>query len=288
MKKEHKKISIQKLILKIIAMTVGGILAGIGLELFLVPNDVIDGGITGISVMLSSLLTIPVGVFILLLNIPFLIIGYKAIGKTFSLLALYGIIVFSLSTTYLHHFEAFTTDMLLATVFGGIILGTGVGIGIRAGGSLDGVEIISIVVSKKLPFSVGELILFFNLFILGAAGFVYSWESAMYSFIAFFIAFKVIDMVMVGFNQSRSVIIITKNPQKIGYAIMEEMNCSVTYLDGTGSYSNQDKMIVYCVISRLEETKIKELLEEYDPEAFMTISTVSEVRGGRFGHGKGH
>lgn len=285
MEKDHRKISTKKLVLKVIAMTFGAILAGIGLELFLVPNDVTDGGITGISVMLSHISDLPVGAFILTLNIPFLIIGYKIIGRTFTLLALYGIIVFSLSTSYLHNSEAFTNDILLAAVFGGIILGAGVGIGIRAGGSLDGIEILSLVVSKKFPFSVGEFVLFFNLFILFAAGFVFSWESAMYSFIAFFIAFKVIDLVLVGLDESRSLIIVTNKPDEIGNAIMEEMNCSVTYLEGTGSYSKDVKKIVYCVITRLEETKIKELLEEYDPEAFMTISNVSEARGGRFGRG---
>lgn len=267
-------------------MTIGGILAGIGLELFLVPNDVTDGGITGISVMLSHLTSVPIGVFILALNIPFLFIGYKVMGKTFTILATYGIVVFSIASSYFHHVPAFTTDILLAAVFGGIILGTGVGIGIRAGGSLDGIEILSIVVSRKIPFSVGEIVLFFNLFIIGAAGLVFSWESAMYSFIAFFIAFKAIDLVLTGLDESRSVVIITENYEEIGTAIMEEINCSVTYLEGTGSYSNDAKKVVYCVITRLEETKIKDLIEEYDPEAFLTISIVSEARGGRYGRGK--
>src|SRR4051812_38440373 len=177
----HKKLTKAKIAKRSLFIIIGAILMGVGLEEFLVPNHVIDGGIVGISIILSYLTGWKLGVFIFILNIPFFFIGYKQIGKTFALSTLYGIIILSIGTTLLHPVPAFTQDILLATVFGGIVLGIGVGMVIRYGGSLDGTEILAILFNKKLPFSVGEIIMFFNLFILGSAGFVFSWDRAMYS-----------------------------------------------------------------------------------------------------------
>ena len=137
-------------------------MVGVALEIFLVPNQIIDGGITGLSIMSSHLSGVPSGVFLTLLNLPFLILGYRTIGKTFALSTLLGVIVLSISTTLLHPVSAFTEETFLAAVFGGIFLGAGTGIVIRSGGSLDGTEIVAILFSKKSPFSVGETVMFVN------------------------------------------------------------------------------------------------------------------------------
>lgn len=279
---EHSTPSRINLIKRMIFIIIGAVLAAIGLEIFLIPNQVIDGGIVGISIILSHLTGVKLGIFLFVLNIPFFFIGYKQIGKTFAISTIVGISVLSISTYFFHPIAAFTADILLATVFGGIILGTGVGIVIRYGGSLDGTEILSLLLNKKSPFSVGEIIMFFNLFILGSAGFVFGWDRALYSYIAYFIAFKTIDIVIQGLDESKSVWIISDKYSEIGDAIIARLGRGVTYFNGEGAYSREDKKVIFCIITRLEEAKLKSIVEEIDKSAFLAIGNISEVRGGRF------
>ncbi|OAT73704.1 YitT family protein [Parageobacillus thermoglucosidasius] len=279
---QHQRLSKAKIIKRATAIFIGAVLMAVGLEIFLVPNNVIDGGITGISIMLSHITGFPLGIFIFLLNLPFFFMGYKQIGKTFAISTLFGIIVLSVFTSLFHPVPAFTEDILLATIFGGMILGTGVGLVIRYGGALDGTEILAILINEKFPFSVGEIIMFFNIFILGAAGFVFTWDRAMYSILAYVIAFKTIDVVIKGLDESKSAWIISDNSEAIGDAIMNRLGRGVTYLSGEGAFSGDDKKVIFCVITRLEEAKLKEIVEENDPNAFLAIADMAEVRGGRF------
>lgn len=219
----------------------GAIIMAIGLEQFLVPNNILDGGIVGISIIVSHLSGLPLGLFIFLLNIPFFFLGYKQIGKTFALSTALGITTLSIATVLLHPIEPVTNDLLLSTVFGGIVLGTGVGIVIRYGGSLDGTEIMAILFNKNSPFSVGEIIMFFNLIIFAIAGFVFTWEQAMYSVLAYFIAYKTIDVVIQGLDESKSVYIISEEYEEIGRAIMDRLGRGVTYLIGEGAYTGDRK-----------------------------------------------
>ncbi len=280
--KKHQGLSKSKILKRTLFIFIGAVLMGVGLEIFLVPNQVIDGGIVGISIILSHLLGWKLGLFIFILNIPFFFIGYKQIGKTFALSTLFGITILSITTSLLHPVPAFTEDILLATVFGGIILGVGVGIVIRYGGSLDGTEILAILANKKLPFSVGEIIMFFNIFILGSAGFVFGWNRAMYSLIAYFVAFKTIDVVIEGLDESKSAWIISEYYQEIGDAIIARLGRGVTYLNGEGAYTGDNKKVIFCVITRLEEAKLKSIVEDLDESAFLAVSNIAEVRGGRF------
>jgi uncharacterized membrane-anchored protein YitT (DUF2179 family) len=217
-----------------------------------------------------------------LLNLPFLFIGYKQIGKTFALTTLCGVILMSAGTEALVPVPPVTLDPLLAAVFGGMILGTGVGLVIRAGGSLDGTEIVAILLNKKTPFSVGEVVMFFNVFILGSAGFVFGWDHAMYSLIAYYIAFKMIDLTIEGFNESKFVWIISDHYKTIGDALLHRLGRGVTYLNGEGGFSGGSKKVVFCVITRLEEAKLKAIVDELDSSAFLAIGNIHDVRGGRF------
>lgn len=280
--KKHQGLTKIKIFKRALFICIGAILMAVGLEIFLVPNKVIDGGIVGISIILSHLIGWKLGLFIFLLNIPFFFIGYKQIGKTFAVSTVFGISVLSIATVLLHPVPAFTEDILLATVFGGIILGVGVGIVIRYGGSLDGTEILAILANKKLPFSVGEIIMFFNIFILGSAGFVFGWNRAMYSLIAYFVAFKTIDIVLEGLDESKSAWIISDQYREIGDAILARLGRGVTYLNGEGAYTGDDKKVIFCVITRLEEAKLKSIVEDHDHSAFLAVANIAEVRGGRF------
>lgn len=280
--KQHKKLTKTKIIRRILFIFLGAALVSVGLEIFLIPNNIIDGGIVGISIILAHLTGIPLGLFLFLLNLPFLIIGYKQIGKTFAISTLFGVTVMSIGTSLLHPVSELTEDPLLAAVFGGIILGIGVGLVIRYGGSLDGTEIVAILVNKKLPFSVGETVLFFNIFILGSAGFVFGWDRAMYSLIAYYIAFKLIDVTILGLDESRSVWIISDKDEEIGEALLARLGRGVTYLSGEGAYTGERKKVIFCVISRLEEAKLKTIIEDIDPGAFLAVGAINNVKGGNF------
>lgn len=280
--RQHKQRSLGSIIARGVFIVIGAIIVSVALELFLVPNMITDGGITGISVMTSYLSGLPLGIFLFLFNLPFLAIGYKQIGKTFAFSTLLGIIVMSLGTALLHPVDPFVTDTLLAFVFGGILLGLGTGIVIKFGGSLDGTEIIAILVSRKTPFSVGEVIMFINLFILTGAGFVFGWERALFSLLAYYIAYKTIDIVVDGLNESKSVWIISDQIDEIGDAILKRLGRGVTYLSGEGGFSGDPKKVIFCVITRLEEAKLKEIVNHYDESAFLAVGNIHDVKGGRF------
>ncbi|HEX2944931.1 MAG TPA: YitT family protein [Clostridia bacterium] len=262
-------------------LLLGSVLAATGLEIFLIPNKLIDGGVVGISLIVGYLTQIPFSIFVVLFNLPFLFIGYKQIGKTFVFSSLFSIVSLSLWTTLLHPVPGLTDDVLLASVFGGIILGIGVGLIIRYGGSLDGTEMVSIIINRKTAFSVGELVMFFNIFILGSSGLIFGWDKAMYSLIAYFIAFKVIDVTIEGLDEAKAAIIISDRHEDIAEAIMARLGRGVTYLEGKGAFSNDHKTVLYSVVTRLEIAKLKSIIHDKDENAFVTINDVSDVMGGK-------
>lgn len=277
-----KKNIIARIVKKYFFLMVGATLASVGLEIFMVPNNIIDGGIVGISIISSSLTKLPLGAFIFVLNLPFLFIGYKQIGKTFVISTLFSVTILSIGVTVLHPIPGLTQDVLLAAVFGGIILGIGVGLIIRYGGSLDGTEIVAIILDKRTGFSIGEIVMFFNIFILSSAGLFFGWDKAMYSLLAYFIAFKVIDITVEGLDESKAVMIVSEKPEQIAEMLMARLGRGVTFLDGKGGYTGEVKSVLYSVVTRLEIAKLKAIVDEIDENAFITISDVHEVMGGRF------
>lgn len=280
MKKRYHHIFI--LFYRILLMSLGSVLASVGLEMFLIPNRIIDGGITGISIILSHFTGYPLGVFIFCLNLPFLVVGYKHIGKTFALSTLFSVICLSVGVSFLHPISSVTQDTLLATIFGGIILGAGVGLIIRNGGSLDGTEIIAIIFDKKTDFSVGEIVMFINLFILGGSGLVFGWDRAMYSLIAYFIAYKTIDITVEGINESKSVIIVSEEYKEIARALTDRLGRGVTLLHGEGAYKGAATNVIYVVVSRLEITKLRDIVHGFDENALISTGSV-EVTGKSYG-----
>ncbi|AGB20265.1 YitT family protein [Thermoanaerobacterium thermosaccharolyticum] len=259
----------------------GSLLAAVGLEIFLIPNNIIDGGITGISIISSYLTKLPLSLFIIIYNIPFLFMGYNQIGRTFVLSSLFSLLSMALWVSILHPIPGLTNDVLLASVFGGVILGVGVGMIIRYGGSLDGTEMVAIIINKRTTFSVGEMVMFFNIFILSSAGLVFGWDRAMYSLIAYFIAFKVIDITIEGLDEAKAVIIISEYGEEIADAITKRLGRGVTFIEGKGGFSRNQKIIIYSVVTRLEVAKLKSIIYDKDENAFVTINDVSDVMGGK-------
>ncbi len=265
-----------------VMLFIGSIITAVGLEIFLVPNNIIDGGIVGISIMASYLTGMPLSLFLVVLNIPFIYLGYKQIGKTFALSTLFSIASLSYWTHVFHPIPGVTNDLFLAAVFGGMIVGLGVGMIIRFGGSLDGTEIVAIIFDRWTSFSVGEIVMFLNLFILSSAGLVFTLDKAMYSLVAYFIIFKVMDIVIEGLDESKAAMIVSDKPDEIADALLARLGRGVTILHGEGGYTKERKNVLYAVITRLEMAKLKSIVDEIDENAFLTINDVHEVMGGKF------
>ncbi|OXS75790.1 hypothetical protein B1B05_14770 [Domibacillus enclensis] len=269
---------------KVIMIVLGAVIAAYGLEAVLIPNSVIDGGVTGISIMGSYVFGLPLGVLLFILNLPFVYLGYKQVGKTFAIMSIVGIAALSISTVLLHHVTIILgpEDPLLIVLAGGIFLGVGIGIVLRNGGALDGSEVLAVLLSRKIPFSVGDIILFLNAFIFIGASFIYGLESALYSAITYYIAKNVIDIIQVGLEKSKSVQVVSAKSAQIGEAIGARLGRGVTFTQGRGGFSNEPTDILHCVINRMEENKLVSIIKEHDENAFVVISDVSEVRGGNF------
>jgi len=277
-----RKFTFVQLLNKAFFLTLGAFIAGFALECFLVPNKIIDGGVVGISMILNYLTGFNLGLAILLINLPFICLAFTKLGKYFVIQTFFAVAMLSLATNVFHHIHfVVTNDVLLSTIFGGIILGTGVGTVLKNEGSLDGTEIMALVLSKKFGFSVGEIVMGFNIVIYFVAGVVLTWESAMYSILTYFIAYKVIDAVLEGLNSSKSVRIISDKAEEIGQALITDYDISVTYLKGIGGYSGLEKTLIYCVVSRLEMSKVKEVVKNVDSSAFLSVVDVHEVYGSR-------
>lgn len=282
-KEKKRKPKIVKFLSKSILIILGGLIAAYGLEAVLIPNNVSDGGVTGLSIVGSQLFGIPLGVLIAIINIPFVWLGYKQIGKSFAIYSVIGIASLAIGTVLMHHVPAIIEgDTLLVTVVGGVILGFGMGLALRNGGALDGIDMLAVLLSKKLPFGTSDLILFLNLFVFIIVSTVFGLQGAILSGIAYFIASKVIHIVEEGLSGSKTFKIITSHPEVMVETIRDRLGRSATYKDAYGGYSNELFKEITCVINRLEESKIKEIIQEIDPHAFVTVYDVAEVKGGNF------
>ena len=259
-------------------LTLGSIIAAFALEQFLIPNTILDGGITGISIIIYKIFNIPLGILVVLLNIPFIYIGYRNLGKRFLIRTGYSMLCFSLFLSFFELFNPFTEEILLATVFGGAILGLGVGLIIKSGGCNDGTESVAIVISKKTNLSVGQVVLGFNLIIYGIAGFIFGFDRAMYSLLTYVITYKVIDFVSAGLEQAKAAMIITDKGTTLSEEIYKKLGRTTTKIKAKGLISGE-KEVMYCVLTRVEVFELRHIVEDMDESAFVTITDVSDIIG---------
>ena len=264
--------------LSFLLITLGATLAALALEIFLVPNNIIDGGIICISIMISYITKVKLSILTFVLNIPFLILGYKQLGKSFLIKAAYAMLVFSILLEQFKPVPELTNDILLATVFGGLLLGIGVGFVIKFGACLDGTEVVAILINKKTSFSVGQVVMFLNFFIYSTSGLLFGWDRALYSILTYFITFKIIDMVSEGFEQAKAAMIITNHGEEIANSIYKHLGRTVTMLEGEGLISGK-KVVLYAVVTRIEIPELKRIVAADDYSAFVTITDVNEIVG---------
>nr|WP_218033425.1 YitT family protein [Adhaeribacter aerolatus] len=278
------KVTAWHLVKDVIFILAGIISAGFGLKSFLLPNSFIDGGVTGISLLTSGLTQYPLPLLIVVINIPFLILGFTQIGKSFaikSILAICGLALALLTITY----PVITTDKLLVAAFGGFFLGAGIGLSVRGGAVLDGTEILAITLSRKTGLTIGDIVLIFNVVIFSGAAYLLSIEVALYSILTYLAASKTIDFIIEGVEEYTGVTIISSHSDEIRLMLTEQMGRGVTIYNGKRGYGKQSEQlgtvdIVFTVITRLEIARLQTEVEKIDRNAFIVMNSIKDTKGG--------
>ena len=296
MKKTEKKFDkrifeVQELILSFLWLTLAGCINAVGVNMFLAPVKLYDSGISGTAMLLNYLTpeTFTLSIFLLLLNIPLFVFGFKKQGKRFTLFSIYTVAVYSFASFLIN--EVFPVnvatsspfageDLLLCAVFGGLVSGVGSGLTIRYGGAIDGVEVMAVIFAKRLGITVGTFVMSYNVILYIAAGILRnSWSLPLYSIITYMVGLKTIDFIVEGLDKAKAVMIITNHPEHVCQALSEAFGSGITIYDAKGYYSGQTKQIVYFVINRFQVPKVKKLVLDVDSTAFISITETSEVLG---------
>ncbi|MCG8387049.1 MAG: YitT family protein [Cytophagales bacterium] len=258
--------------------------AGFGLKGFLLPNSFIDGGATGISLLIAETTILDISYVILLVNVPFIIVGYLQMSRKFVFKTALAVVALAVVLALLD-FPIITEDRLLASVFGGFFLGAGIGLSVRGGCVIDGTEILALYFSRRLNISMGDIIILINVLIFSISAWLLGIESALYSMLAYFVASKTMDFIIQGIEEYLGLTIISKRSEEIKELIIEEMNTGVTVLNGQGGYDREGSEskkidVLYTVVTRLELLKVNRIVDDTDPNAFLVIHGVRDVKGG--------
>ncbi|MFP5040067.1 YitT family protein [Parasediminibacterium sp. JCM 36343] len=277
------RLSAVLLIKDIVLITIGIFSASFGFKVFLLTNHFIDGGATGISLLISNVTSIPLYILIIGINIPFVLLGYKVVGKAFAIKTAFAISGLALCVATVH-FPDVTKDNVLVAVFGGFFLGAGIGFAVRGGAVIDGTEVLAIYLSRKFGTTIGDIVIVINIFIFGAAAYLLSVEIALYSMITYLSASKTLDFIIEGIEEYTGVTIISAYSEKIRRMIVTVMGRGVTVYKGKRGYGKtgetREADIVYTVVTRLELNKLNAEIEKIDPFSFVVMSSVKDTKGG--------
>ncbi|MDF2550121.1 MAG: hypothetical protein K0S07_1188 [Chlamydiales bacterium] len=275
----------QSLLISFLGMAIGAFLAALSVEFVLVPNSLIDGGVVGMAMIAGNLFGQHLTpLFLISFNIPFLFLAYRCIGKTFVFHMLLASFCFALSMMWIHRYlpHSFSGDTIEIVVFGGSLLGAGIGLIIRYGGCLDGTEILGLILNRAIGLTVGQVVFVCNVFVFTLAGIIFQdWHPPLLSLITYVVAVKVMDAVILGLHESKSMLIVSKESRKVKRAIIRELQLGVTVMYGRGGYSDSEKEILYVIAERLQLSELKELVHSIDPTAFIAIENLHELSTGR-------
>lgn len=279
----HYRRSVVNRIRGIIFMAIGVVSAGFGLEGFLIPNGLIDGGVTGISLLTNQQTGISLSILIVVFNIPFLMLGWKTIGMGFSIKSILSIAVLAIVLATVRY-PVITDDKVLIAVFGGFFLGAGIGMAIRGGAVIDGTEILAIHLSRRYSITVGDFILIFNILIFSVAAYLYTIEMALYSILTYMAAAKTVDFILEGIEEFTGVTIISPHTEQIATVIRNKLGRGLTIYTGTRGFGKRGERrateIIFTVVTRLEIARLKNEISKIDPNAFIVMQSVSDTHGG--------
>ncbi|HYG17915.1 MAG TPA: YitT family protein [Ohtaekwangia sp.] len=279
-----RRINIARAIKDTFFISLGILAAAFGLKSFLLPNDFLDGGVVGISLLVNTLTDINLSYLLVVINIPFIIIAYTQIAKIFAVKTLVAISLLAISLAVLD-FPMVTHDKLLVSFFGGFFLGLGIGLSIRGGCVIDGTEVLAIYTSRKTALTVGDIILILNIVIFSVAAYLVNIETALYAILTYLVASKTVDFVVHGIEEYTSVMIVSQKSDEIMKAITQRMGRGVTVLKGKSGYGKQghrttDIDVLYSVITRLELQRLKTEIAKIDDDAFVVENSVNDIKGG--------
>jgi len=276
--------SVRRSLMQVVLLLAGVFSAALGLKGFLLPNEFIDGGVTGISLLVSHLTGLSLSLLILVINVPFVVLGYYQLGRKFALKTLFAILALS-GTLLVISFPTLTQDKLLIAVFGGFFLGAGVGLAMRGGGVLDGTEILAVYLNRKLPASIGDIVLIINIVIFSVAAWLLSIETALYSILAYLSAAKTVDFILVGIEEYTGLTVISFHSTEIRQLITDKLHRGATVYEctqGYGSHGHQHLKVeaIFTVITRLEVIGLTDEIRKIDPQAFIVTQSISDAKGG--------
>lgn len=285
MGKKYQRFSI----INFIWLTVAGFINAFGVTVFLAPVKLYDSGISGTSMLLAQVTPefLTISIFLLILNIPLFLYGLKRQGKVFTVYAVYTVVIYSLGAWLITDVLPIDvsiasplagTDLLLCAIFGGLISGVGSGLAIRYGGAMDGIEVMAVIFAKKLGISVGTFVMMYNVLLYVICGIVIeSWILPLYSIVTYAAALKTVDYIVEGMDRSKAAMIVTEHPKHVCDALLAEFEEGMTKLHATGAYSDMPKTVVYFVVNRFQVARMKDIVHEIDPAAYITISEVADV-----------
>ncbi len=282
---ELKKLKLRNFLM----LFISGCINAFGVTLFLYPVKLYDSGISGTSMLLSQITPeyLNLSFFLILLNIPLFLYGFKKQGAAFTIYSLFAVLIYSLCAWVITDILPMDVsiasplagdDLLLCALFGGMISGIGSGLTIRLGGAIDGIEVMSVIFAKKMGITVGTFVMIYNVLLYSICGIILnSWILPLYSMITYMAALKTIDFIVEGFDRSKGVMIITEMAEEVSSALMETFETGATILEGRGGYSKKEKNVIYFIVNRFQISKMREIVHAIDPKAFMTISEVADV-----------
>jgi len=278
------KVSTVHVIRDVFLISIGIVLAGFGLKGFLLPNSFIDGGAMGISLLISETTIMSLSILIIIINFPFIILGYWQIGKQFAIKSILAILGLAIIVHFIPY-PLITSDKLLIAVFGGFFLGAGIGMAIRGGAVIDGTEVLAIYLSKKTGLTIGDVILIFNIIIFSFGAYILSMEVALYAILTFMAASKTVDFVIEGVEEYTGITIISDHSEKIRLMITENLGRGVTIYSGKGGFGKKGKVlkkinIIYTIITRLEIARLRSEIDKIDSSAFVIMHSIKDTKGG--------
>jgi len=272
----------RRLFMRVLYIIVGSFIYSVAVNMLFIPHRLLSGGLTGIAIILEYLFSIPTEITVIILNIPLFIGGYRFLGRRFVYLSMVGIASMSAFLYLTRGWTINVKDTMIATILGGLISGTGIGIVIKNRGSLGGTDIISLLINKFFSFSVGGIATAFNFVILTAAAAFLNVEAAMFSMVGMFVSNKVVDAILTGFNHKKTVIIVSDAAEEMAEELFRHVKRGITFLKGEGAYTHKDKKLIYMVVRTMELSKLREVVHRVDPGAFMSIIDTREVEGRGF------
>ena len=278
------KVNHRALAFNLAMIVLGSLIAAAGINAFLVPHKFLSGGISGLSQLLSYLTPVSMGTFVLMLNIPVFIFGYKYVGRIFIVGSAAGLLTFSgclYATAWMAHM-GWAPERMLSAIIGGALSGAGTGLVFRVNSSHGGIDIVAAAVKKRWSLSIGTVGFSFNVIIIMTLGIIYGFHTALYTIISLFVSALALDRVMTGLDTGRAVFIITSEPKAIADMILKKLNRGVTFLEGEGAYLGRAQRVIFCVVSLSQLARVKHYVKAADPRAFVTVAEVSEVMGEGF------